>query len=386
MQSYDIIIVGAGAAGLLLADAMGRDPFFENHTVLLLEKEPEKGNERTWCFWETGEGPFDSLLFARWEQLYFAGQDYQANFPIAPYSYKMLKGSRFHEAYRSRLATYPNIQLLARTVTGIQEEGNRVKLTTEQGAYTARQVFNSVFSWEELRRQSSYPVLEQHFVGWFVRAENPVFDAGKATFMDFSVAQLGNTRFMYVLPFTEREALVEYTLFSSTLLEMGEYEQAIAQYLKETLGCGTYEILDREQGRIPMTCFNFRERNSKHLLHIGTAGGWAKPSTGYTFKNTQRKVVALTAHLKAGKTLQSFGRRNRYWWYDLLLLDILDRNNERGRYIFEALFKRRKATLILKFLDEQTTVWEDLRIIWACPKADFIKALFRRLSNGKLFS
>jgi lycopene beta-cyclase len=60
-------------------------------------------------------------------------------------------------------------------------------------------------------------------------------------------------------------------------------------------------------------------------------------------------------------------------------LDILKKDNGLGQSIFEAMFKKRKSQLILKFLDEDTTFWEELKIIWACPKIPFIKALFARL-------
>ena len=51
--------------------------------------------------------------------------------------------------------------------------------------------------------------------------------------MDFSVAQKGNTRFMYVLPTSENEALLEYTLFSKDLLLKEEYEVEIQHYIQK---------------------------------------------------------------------------------------------------------------------------------------------------------
>jgi hypothetical protein len=81
-------------------------------------------------------------------------------------------------------------------------------------------------------QSTQHAYLHQHFIGWFVKTEHPVFDADSALMMDFSVEQRGNTRFMYVLPTSPQEALVEYTLFSDTLLSEREYEQAISEYLE----------------------------------------------------------------------------------------------------------------------------------------------------------
>jgi len=59
MPTYDYIIIGAGAAGLMLADTMGKDAFFAEKSILLLDKDTKETNDRTWCFWEKGTGLFD---------------------------------------------------------------------------------------------------------------------------------------------------------------------------------------------------------------------------------------------------------------------------------------------------------------------------------------
>ena len=110
--------------------------------------------------------------------------------------------------------------------------------------------------------------------------------------MDFTVPQKGNTRFMYVLPTSKREALFEYTLFSKDLLEISEYENAIKDYLEEK-NIANYEIVETEKGSIPMTSFKFQQFNTKNLLNMGTVGGWTKASTGYTFMSTTKKTRAL---------------------------------------------------------------------------------------------
>jgi lycopene beta-cyclase len=57
----------------------------------------------------------------------------------------------------------------------------------------------------------------------------------------------------------------------------------------------------------------------------------------------------------------------------------LDQKNHLGSTIFSAMFKKGNSTVIFKFLDEETSFWEDLQVIWKCPKMLFIKALFGRI-------
>jgi lycopene beta-cyclase len=187
---------------------------------------------------------------------------------------------------------------------------------------------------------------------------------------------------MYVLPTTENEALLEYTLFSHSLLKQEEYENEIQNYL-EKLGITDYEIIEKEQGSIPMTCYPFWNANTKNVMQIGTAGGWTKASTGYTFKNSDKKSTELVAFLQFETDFRKFHKKTKFWFYDLLLLDVLNRKNELGATIFSALFKKGNPTLIFKFLDEETSLTEDVQVIWKCPEGLFIPALFRVLFRIK---
>ena len=377
--NFDYIIIGTGASGLMLADAMGKDDFFSSKSILLLDKSDKKENDRTWCFWEKGNGQFDSIVHKKWNHIFFTGQQFSKRYNIAPYTYKMVRGIDFYESYLRRISNYSNITFIQESVQNIDERENEVLIETANGTYVGSRVLNSIFDYEMATHQKKYPVLQQHFIGWTVKTKKPFFDPDQATYMDFSIPQNGNTRFMYVLPQSNDTALIEYTLFSEKLLPKAEYEDAIKSYLNNYLDRTAYEIKEKEQGSIPMTCYDFKEHHTNRIRYIGTAGGWAKPSTGYTFMSTARKVPKLVSFLKTGRPLKELNYKNRFWYYDLLFLDVLHVDNAKGHQIFESLFKKRKPQLIFKFLDEQTNFLEDLYYILASPKLPFMKALLRRL-------
>jgi len=379
MSSYDYIIIGAGASGLLLADALGSDPFFSDSSILLLDKSDKKSNDRTWCFWEQGEGPFDAILYQSWPKIHFAGRKLNIQPEVAPYRYKMLQGVDFYQHYLKRMTAYPNITFKQAEILEVLEQEGKMLVRAKEASFEANQVFDSRFDYQKMKQESAFPVLQQHFLGWFIKTETPVFDPETATFMDFSIAQKGNTRFMYVLPFSETEALVEYTLFSENVLEKSEYEAAIADYITQKLQVTKYTITEVEKGNIPMSCYPFSAGNTARHLKIGIAGGWAKASTGYTFYSSVKKVKELVAFLKTGKPLNAFAKRKRFWFYDLLLLDILSKRNDLGAEIFESLFRKRKPQLIFKFLDEDTNLLEEIRIMAAPKPWPFIKALLGRV-------
>ncbi|MGM8360968.1 lycopene cyclase family protein [Flavobacterium sp. ARAG 55.4] len=376
MKHYHYIFTGTGLAALMTVYKMVSSEKFKDKSILLLDENPKKTNDRTWCFWEKENAIWDSIVSKKWDSALFANENFNRNLEIQPYQYKMIQGLDFYNLVFELLTKQKNITFLNEKVTDINELENHVFVATENNSFTCDQVFNSVYNKAVVSNQTKFPVLQQHFIGWKIISEEAVFNPEQATFMDFSVSQKGNTRFMYVLPTSKTEALLEYTLFSHSLLAKEEYEAEIENYIKK-LGITNYQIIEKEQGSIPMTSYPFWEKNTKKVLNIGTAGGWTKASTGYTFKNSDKKSSQLITFLQQETDFRKFHRKTKFWFYDLLLLDILDRQNELGSRIFSSMFKNRNPALIFKFLDEETSLIEDIQVILKCPKWLFIKALFQ---------
>ncbi|MDP4600106.1 MAG: lycopene cyclase family protein [Polaribacter sp.] len=378
MKNYDYIIVGAGASGLMMAYRMSKDSFFETKKILIIDKEKKSINDRTWCFWEKNNGEWDDVLAKTWDKIQFKSDIHSLEESILPYQYKMIRSKKIYDKIWNQLDQNPQITFIASNVLEIQQAESSAIVITDAGSFSSTVVLNSILFSNKYKLQTKYPVLQQHFVGFFIKTTEDSFNDDLATFMDFKIPQKGNTRFMYILPFSKNEALFEYTLFSEKLLPISEYEAEIETYLKEN-NITNFTITEKEQGSIPMTCYHFWKNNSNNIIHIGTAGGWSKPSTGFTFKNTTKKTSQLIDHLKENKPLPSFYKINKFWFYDLLLLDILHEKNHLGSSLFGHLFKRTSVEKILKFLDEETSFTEDLSIMLKMPPANFIRAIFKRI-------
>jgi lycopene beta-cyclase len=380
IKHFNYIFTGTGLASLMTIYKMALSRKFTDKTILLLDQDLKKTNDRTWCFWEKTESVWNPVVSKKWDSALFANENFKRNLDLKPYTYNKISGLDFYNFVFEAISNQSNITFLNEKVTDINELETHVFVGTEENRYTCDYLFNSIYTKAFAESQTKYPVLQQHFAGWFVKSESEVFNPDEVTFMDFSVEQKGNTRFMYVLPASKTEALVEYTLFSEKLLAAEEYEKEIQLYLKK-LGINKFEIIEKEQGSIPMTCYPFWKKNTKRVLNIGTAGGWTKASTGYTFKNSDKKSSELVKFLQNNTSallnMKVFHKKSRFWFYDLLLLDILYRHNELGSTVFSSLFRKGNPALIFKFLDEETSLAEDLKVILKCPKLPFIKALFR---------
>lgn len=378
MKHYNYIFAGSGLSSLMTVYEMILSNKFQDKSILLIDIDAKKTNDRTWCFWEKENGQFDTIVSKKWNSALFANQKFRRDLDFNPYQYKMIRGLDFYNLVFDLIKKQTNITLINDKVINFNDNENQVVVISENDNYTCDKLFNSIYNPEIVKSQTKYPLLSQHFMGWFVKTKEAVFNTEQATFMDFSIEQKGKTRFMYVLPTSATEALLEPTLFSHDLLKKEEYEAEILLYLKK-LGVSDYEIIEKEQGNIPMTCYPFWEHNTKNIINIGSAGGWTKASTGFTFRHTIKKSKKFVEFLQNNSDFRNFHKKDKFWFYDLLFLDVLDKNNELGSAIFSALFKKGNPSLVLKFLDHETSFFEDLQVMLKCPKLPFIKALLNRI-------
>ena len=380
VPEFDYLIVGGGAAGLSLAYHIAREPRLADKKVLIIEPEAKKQNDRTWSFWADEPGMFDGIVAHEWRKIAFRSPGFERVIDLGRYRYKTINGLDYYRFVHRALAERPTQFTVVRgTVEQLENTPAGVRATTvADGVYTARYGFDSrPPNLAKLKQPHKHRYLLQHFVGWEIETDADVFDPTTVEFMDFRGAQQREARFIYVLPFSTRKALVEYTLFSETPLPKPEYEAAIREHLRETLGLKTYRIAAEEVGAIPMTDHPLPPRNGAHIINLGTRGGRAKPSTGYAFKRIQqhsaRLVAALaeTGHPPADAT----GDKWQFRLFDTLLLDIMKRRGETTRDIFRQLFERNPVGRIFRFLDEQTSWADNLRVMNSVSAGPFMRSI-----------
>jgi lycopene beta-cyclase len=173
---------------------------------------------------------------------------------------------------------------------------------------------------------------------------------------------------------------VEYTFFSNEIVPDDVYETALKNYVEKIPGLQQYEVAEKEFGVIPMTNYSFTPVE-KNIIHIGTAGGQTKGSSGFTFRFIQKHSAAIVNSLLKNKhPLEAVTFNGRFHFYDSILLHILKNRTLGGDQIFTDLFKNNRAAQVLKFLDNETTLPEDLSIIKTLPTLPFLKAAVQQMA------
>jgi lycopene beta-cyclase len=376
MKHYDYLMLGGGAAGLGLAFALVNSQL-SDRKILIVDKDSKTSNDRTWSFWTPRPTPFDRMAFRVWDALEFKSPGFQKCFQLEPYHYQTIRGIDYYRSIRAELVKFPNVHLMQGMVTDVQDGSKAARVRIDEQEYQADWVFDSRIIPEEIRQEPNrYRYLKQHFVGWEIETETAVFNPSAATLFDLRTEQVEGLCFFYILPFSERRAIVEYTLFSANLLPREAYEQALKGYIEGRLGVSQYQIMDQEQGVIPMTNHPFPRRLGKRIMATGTRGGRVKPSTGYAFARIQKDSQAIVHSLESkGHPFSVPASSPRRRFYDALMLEVIAAQGDQVRPIMTAMFKNNSIQSIFRFLDEESSILEDMRMLASLPSGPFLRAL-----------
>ncbi len=198
--------------------------------------------------------------------------------------------------------------------------------------------------------------------------------------MDFRVDQSRGVHFLYVLPTSETEALVEDTYFTRQPIDADTFDGTLRRALD---ALGPHEVLGSEAGTIPMST-EPPPPAPKGVTRIGLAGGVAKPSTGYAFLFAQRHARAIAEALRAGEAPPNTVRRARDRFLDEVFLARLEADPPKGHRLFERLFAGVEGDRLARFLSECPRASDLLRVTTALPIAPFTGEALRTLGRAAL--
>lgn len=258
-------ISGGGLSGLLLLAAHRH--YLPGESVVLYEKKASLSVNHTWSFHEADITP------SAWAWLR----------PLVSHSWQGYS-VRFSTYQRSFSSQYHSIRSVDLAKKILANSANQIHLgeacPNPQGAILAT-------GWPELIPPADRGF--QKFLGLNFRTQNP-HGISRPVLMDASVAQKDGYRFVYVLPWSAHELLIEDTYYANEAdLDFSSLREGIESYAN-ALGLGKREILSEESGALPLP---FRAPKSNPGFAIGAAAGIFHPVTGYTVPHTVRQIEAL---------------------------------------------------------------------------------------------
>lgn len=375
---FDYVIIGNGLAGLQLAINMASDSFFDDKHIALFDTSKKNINDKTWSFWETEPSIWNNITHQSWNKASVITSQKHIELKLHPYSYKTIRSIDFYDYAKKTLSDKKNIEFVLEHVEFVNE-GKTVNIATKNKNYSATHVFDSRLPESFTVDSKKYISINQHFKGWVIKTEHNSFDKDVITMMDYRLKDNNQTTFTYILPFSETEALVEFTYFTSEVVDEDTYDSYIKTYIIEYLKIKNYTIIETEMGQIPMTNFPFEAYSTNKITKIGTGGGWVKGSTGYSFKHTEKKVAQIINNIKTNQPISKNLFKKRFKFYDKVFLKVLNDENEKGEWVFQQFYGKNSIQNMFRFLDEESSFLEEVKIMWSLFSWSFIKAFFKTL-------
>lgn len=383
MESYDYIFAGGGLAGLSLACQIAQSPL-RGQSMLIVDQDAKLRDDRTFSYWSDKSGPFDQTIYRTWDRLAFYSPGISCSGPLRSYRYHTILSIDLYRAAHQQLVACPNVKFTCGRIHNLEDSPQGALLTVESASCS--QVFLGKWAFDSRPRTAEQDFDPAHdhqlklvFIGWDVEAGFDAFDPQTPILMDFRTPQEGDVRFFYLLPFSARQALVEYTLFTDKQISAEDNEAALRCYLSATIGLTLDENCQgkvREEDSLFIIDPPFPRRQGRHILAIGLRGGLMKPTSGYAFTRIQRDSTAILHSVLNDEHPFSLPYTPPlYSQLDAFSLAAFTKHPDLVPGMFARLFRKNPIERILRFLDEDISLTEINKLLVTMPPGLILRIL-----------
>jgi lycopene beta-cyclase len=366
----DIAIIGGGNAGLTLAAQLASQA--KPPSTVVIEPQTPAQRDCSWGLWALDEqaNQLNQATKGRWRQWQLIDHHSRIVHSSDQYSYLSLSSADYLRDRAAQL--HEPISLVQEAVTDLQAGQNRTTVKTDQQRYSAKTVYDS------RPPKIAENGLRQHFFGWHIHSKQPIKNPHIATLMDFRVDQSRGLHFIYALPYSDHQMLVESTLISATVEPQDWYRNAIEQWLQEH-SIEVAEIINEEMGVIPMDSLITDPTAEPLAAPIGAASGAVRRSSGYAFQHIQLQTRQLAAGIAQGNMSVPTPISSRLTAMDKIFNGVLLSRPELGVSMYMRMAKALNGDQFARFMLGQATIRDWLHVIAAMPKGPFIKQLYQTI-------
>jgi lycopene beta-cyclase len=369
-----LIICGGGLAGCLTALALAeRRPDIR---FLLLEQERSFGGNHLWSFFDT-DLPEDErkwlepLIHCHWPE-------HEIRFPrrrrTLPLGYNSIRSTDLDRRARTRLR--PDQYRLGCQIQNVGSdhvvaEGTRIEADGVVDARGGALQGNLDLAW-------------QKFVGRTYRFQRS-HGLTSPVIMDALVGQEDGYRFIYSLPFSDRELMIEDTYYASNpdldRTKLGNGLDALASGHSPD-----FEVVGEETGVLPILLAGEIDAlwpdAEPPVARLGMRGGFFHPTTGYSLPDAVRNADLLCEQrdFSSPSLHRLFHKRAGKLWNERRFFQLLNRMLFRAaqpdqRYRVLEHFYRLPVQVIARFYAAELTALDKVRILSGRPPVPIGRAI-----------
>ena len=367
-----VIIAGGGLSGGLAAIALAkRRPDLD---LLIVEQSEVIGGNHIWSFFDTDVRPSDRWVIDPVKAKHWP--DHEIRFPersrVIPIGYNSIRSTDLDAAVRGVLR--PDQMKLGQAIAAVGP--NFVELSDR-----TRLDADCVIDARGPEPMHGLELGWQKFVGRVYRFSKP-HGVQRPVVMDATVEQTDGYRFVYYLPFSENELLIEDTYYSrSPDLD----RDAIGKRLSEAVARlnGTVEIQSEESGVLPVVMDGNLDAlwpAGDQIAKLGLRGGFFHPTTGYSLPDAVANAAWLASQSSSAGLTRALRKRSSGLWTERRFFRLLNRMLFRAAepnqsYKVLQHFYRLPPSVIARFYGARLTFLDKLRILSGRPPVPIGRAI-----------
>lgn len=375
-----IVLVGGRLANGLIAWRLA--DLLPDLPIVVLEKDATLGGQHTWCLHASDAEKAHQTWIRPLMTKIFPG--HEVRFPRFARTihgeYWCWRSRDFHQQMLQRLgrrlrlgstaaSLAPNQVVLAsgeRIAASLVIDGRGPEAGTEVGAV-------------------------QKFFGLVLRTTKP-HGYQIPLLMDATVSQQHGYRFVYIIPWSEHELLIEDTYYSANpALDTERLRLGLLDYATRA-GLGAFSELETEQGILPIPLLGApRSQAANGVLRSGLLAGLYHPTTGYSFAPALRFADWLAHQLQGSWTAQELARRSadyaaRHWRRGRFLRRLnhmlICATPPAKRYAVLERFYERDAGLVMRFYAGRLSLLDRAALLSGRPPIAVLPALRAFFGGG----
>ena len=375
-----LVIAGGGLAGCLAALAIAkRRPEVE---LLLVEQEQSFGGNHIWSWFDTDVAAADQWVLADIEATHW--DEHEVRFPrrqrTIGIGYNSIRSPSLDAAVRKALK--PEQYVLGRGILSVSP----TSLIMDRGE---RVDADAVIDARGVGTMNGLELGHQKFIGRRYRYPQP-HGVTRPVIMDATVEQHDGYRFVYQLPLSETELLIEDTYYSmSPVIDEDALRHKIANVAAE-LRRGT-ALEPEERGVLPVVlagdadCF----WRGEPVARIGTRGGFFHPTTSYSLPDAVANAALLAAQrdFSASALYALLRRLAAKLWQERSFFRLLNHMLFRAAEPDQAYrvlehFYRLSPAVISRFYAARLTTADKLRVVSGRPPVPIGRAISALLHSA----
>lgn len=343
--------------------------------MLLLEQGESFGGNHTWSFFDSDIRPEARWVFEGVETVRWPEHDVQ--FPkrrrTIPIGYNSIRSAALDRAVRSVLR--PEQYRLGAKIqslgpSSVLLDGETIGADAVVDARGPTAMPGLALGW-------------QKFVGRYYRFAKP-HGVSQPVIMDATVEQVDGYRFVYQLPVSATELLIEDTYYSaSPLLDQKALRERLDRFAKATEG-GKAKVFEEECGVLPIPIEGGVGSlwQGEEVPRLGLRGGFFHPTTSYSLPDAAANAVLLAGQsdLSTGALYSVFRERAEQLWQERSFFRLLNRmlfhaaEPDQAYRVLEH-FYRLSPAVIARFYAARLTGFDKVRILSGKPPVPIGRAL-----------